>query len=87
MNKELHPRKNVAQLNFSRKNDGRGRIRCEKSVTSVENGLGCYVNNIHIYIYIYMYIYINIIDYYIINDTINSANKDFKKQHHTITTS
>ena len=53
MNKELHPRKNVARLNFSRKNDGRGRIRCEKSVTSVENGLGCYVNNIYIYIYKY----------------------------------
>ena len=38
-------------------------------------------------IYIYIYIYINIIDYYIINYTINSSNKDFKKQHHTITTS
>ena len=57
MNKELHPRKNVARLHVSRKNGGRGRIRCEKSVTSLENGLGCYVNNI----YTYIYIYINII--------------------------
>ena len=85
MNKELHPRKTVARLNVSGKNGGRGCIRCEKSVTSVENGLSCYVNNI--YTYIYIYIYINIINYYIINYTINSSNKDFKTQHHTITTS
>ena len=57
MNKELHPRKNVARLHVSRKNGGRGQIRCEKSVTSLENGLGCYVNKI----YTYIYIYINII--------------------------
>ena len=56
MNKELHPRKNVARLNVSRKNGGRGRIRCDKSVTSVENDLGFYVKNIYTHINIYIYI-------------------------------
>ena len=37
MNKELHPRSDVAWLYVSRKNGGRGPIRCENSVKSKEN--------------------------------------------------
>ena len=45
MNKELHPRSDVAQLHVSRKNGERGLIGCEKSVKSEENGLDWYVKN------------------------------------------
>ena len=45
MNKELHPRSDVARLNVSRKNGGRGPIGYENSVKSEENGLGWYVKN------------------------------------------
>ena len=45
MNKELHPRSNVARLYVSRKNGGRGLIGCENSVKKDENGLRWYVKN------------------------------------------
>ena len=45
MNKELHPRSDVAQLYISRKNGGRGLIGCENNVKDEENGLGWYVKN------------------------------------------
>ena len=45
MNKELHPRSDVAQLYVSRENGERGLIGCENSVKSEENGLGWYVRN------------------------------------------
>ena len=45
MNKELHPRSDVAQLYVSRKNGGIGLIGCENSVKSEENGLGWYVRD------------------------------------------
>ena len=45
INKELHPRSVVARLYVSRKNGGRGLMRCENSVKSEENGLGWYVKN------------------------------------------
>ena len=45
MNKELHPRSDVARLYVSRKNGGRGLIGCESSMKSDENGLGWYVKN------------------------------------------
>ena len=45
MNKELHPRSDVARLYDSRKNDGKGLTGCENSVKSEENGLGWYVKN------------------------------------------
>ena len=45
MNKELHPRSDVARLYVSRKNGGRGLIGCENSTKSEENGLGWYVKN------------------------------------------
>ena len=45
MNKELHPKSDVAQLYVSRKNGGRGLIGCKNSVKSEENGLGWYVKN------------------------------------------
>ena len=43
MNKEMHPRNDVARLYVSRKNGGRGLIGCEHSVKSEVNGLGWYV--------------------------------------------
>ena len=43
MNKELHPRSDVAQLYVSRKNGGRELTGCENSVKSEENGLGWYI--------------------------------------------
>ena len=43
MNKELHPRSDVAWLYVSWKNGGRGLIGCEKSLKSEEDGLGWYV--------------------------------------------
>ena len=45
MNKELHPRSDVALLYVSRKNGGRRLIGCENSAKSEENGLGWYVKN------------------------------------------
>ena len=46
MNKELHPRSDVARLHVSRKNSERGLIGCEKnSVKIEENGLGWYIKN------------------------------------------
>ena len=45
MNKELHPRSDVARLYVSRKNGGRGLIGCENSVMSEENGPGWYIKN------------------------------------------
>ena len=46
MNKELHPRSDVARLYVSRKTGGRGLNGCEDSVKSEENVLGWYVKNI-----------------------------------------
>ena len=45
INKELHPRSDIAWLYVSRKNGGRGLIGCENSVKSEENGLGWYIKN------------------------------------------
>ena len=45
MNKELHPRSDVARLYVSRKNGGRGLIGCENSMKSEENGIGWHVKN------------------------------------------
>ena len=45
MNKELHPRSDVARLYVSRKNGGKGLIGCENNVKSEKNGLGWYVKN------------------------------------------
>ena len=45
MNKELHPRNDVAWLCLSQKCGGRGLIGCKNSVKSEENGLGWYVKN------------------------------------------
>ena len=45
MNKELHPRRDVARLYVSRKNGERGLIGCENCVKSEENGLWWYVKN------------------------------------------
>ena len=45
MNKELHPRSDVARLYVSRKNCGRGLIGCENSMKSEENDLGWYLKN------------------------------------------
>ena len=45
MNKELHPRNDVARFYAFRKNGGRGLIGCENSMKSVKNGLGRYVKN------------------------------------------
>ena len=43
MNKELHPRSDVARLYVSRKSGGRRLIGCENNVKSEENGLGWHV--------------------------------------------
>ena len=45
VNKELHPRSNVACLYISQKNGERGLIGCENSVKSEEHGLVWYVKN------------------------------------------
>ena len=45
MNKELHPRSDVARLCVSWENGGRGLIGCENSVIKEENSLGLYVKN------------------------------------------
>ena len=46
MNKELHPRSDVARLYVSRKNGGKGLIGYENSVKTEENGLGWCVKTI-----------------------------------------
>ena len=43
MNKELHPRSDVARLYVSRKNGGRGLIECENIMKSEESDRGWYV--------------------------------------------
>ena len=45
INKELHPRSDVARLYLSTKNGERRLIGCENSVKSKENGPGWYVKN------------------------------------------
>ena len=45
INKELHPRSDVAQLYVSRKNGGWGFTRFENKVKSEENDLGWYFKN------------------------------------------
>ena len=45
MDKEWHPRSDVARLYVSRKNGGGGLIGCENSVKSEENDLWWYVKN------------------------------------------
>ena len=46
MNRELHPRSDVARLHVSRKNGGRGFRGSENSVKIDENGLGWYIKTI-----------------------------------------
>ena len=45
MNKELHPKNDVAQLHVFRKNGRRGLIGCENCVKSEKNGLGWYIKS------------------------------------------
>ena len=45
MNKELHPRSDVAQLYVSQENGGKGLIGFENSVKSEKNGLRWYIKN------------------------------------------
>ena len=45
MDKELHPRSDVAWLYVSWKNGGKGLVGCENSVKSEKNGFGWYVKN------------------------------------------
>ena len=45
MNKEFHPRSDIARLYVSRKNGRRGLIGSENRVKSEENSLGWYVKN------------------------------------------
>ena len=45
MNKELHPRSNVARIYVPRKKGGRGLISCESCVRGEENSLSWYVRN------------------------------------------
>ena len=40
INKEFHPRIDVARLHVSRKNGGRGLIGCENKAKSKQNSLG-----------------------------------------------
>ena len=46
MNRELHPRSDVARLYVSRKNGGRGFRRSENGVKIDGNGLGWYIKTI-----------------------------------------
>ena len=46
MNKELHPRRDVARIYAPRKKGGRGLISCEGCVRREENNLSWYVRNI-----------------------------------------
>ena len=45
MNKELHPRSDVARIHVPRKKGGRGLISCESCVRREENNLSWYVRN------------------------------------------
>ena len=45
MNKELHPRSDVARIYIPRKKGGRGLISCESCMRREENNLGWYVTN------------------------------------------
>ena len=45
MNKELHPRNDVARIYVPRKKGGRGLISCESCVRREENNLSWYVRN------------------------------------------
>ena len=45
MNKEIHPRSDVARIYEPRKKGGRGLIRCESCVRREENSLSWYVRN------------------------------------------
>ena len=45
MNKELHPRSDVARIYVSRKKGGRGLISCERCVRREEDNLSWYVRN------------------------------------------
>ena len=45
MNRELHPRSDVARLYVSRKNGGRGVTEYENKVKGEKNDLGRYVKN------------------------------------------
>ena len=45
MNKELHPRSDVARIYAPRKKGGRGVICCESCVRREENSLSWYVRN------------------------------------------
>ena len=45
INKELHPRSDVARIYVSRKRGGRGLMSCENCVEGEENNLGWYIKN------------------------------------------
>ena len=45
MNRELHPRSDVARLYVPRKKGGRGLISCERSIRTEENNLGWYIKH------------------------------------------
>ena len=45
MNKELHPRSNVARIYLPRKKGGRGLISCDSCVRREENNLSWHVRN------------------------------------------
>ena len=45
MNKELHPRSDVARIYVPRKKGGRGLISCESCMRREENNLNWYVRN------------------------------------------
>ena len=45
MNKELHPRSDVARIYLSRKKGGRGLISCESCVRREENNLSWHLRN------------------------------------------
>ena len=45
INKELHPRSDVARIYVSRKRGGRGLMSCESCVKGEENNLGWYIKN------------------------------------------
>ena len=45
MNREVHPRNDVAWLYVFRKNAGRGPTRCENDVKSGESGVSWYLKN------------------------------------------
>ena len=45
INKELHPRSDVARIYLSRKKGGRGLMSCESCVRREENNVSWYVRN------------------------------------------